>query len=177
MNTNTTTTPTGPALYVGTYAKYNNGSLKGAWLNIEDYSSREEFLEACAALHADESDPEFMFQDFSDMPRAYYSESSAPDASFWDEYLKLSEDERAAFGLFVDDRGSDATVEDFRDSYNGTWDSEADFAKHIAEETGAVSAENATWIVIDWEATWNCNLRHYYWSERDSAGNLHIFRR
>ena len=34
-------------VYVGTYAKYNNGSLSGAWLDLSDYSDKEEFYEAC----------------------------------------------------------------------------------------------------------------------------------
>ena len=54
------TQTTSPALYVGTYAKYNAGSLGGAWLKLDDYSDRSEFLAACAGLHADESDRELM---------------------------------------------------------------------------------------------------------------------
>lgn len=51
-------------IYVGTYAKYNNGSIDGKWLTLSDYSDLEEFYNACKELHADESDPELMFQDF-----------------------------------------------------------------------------------------------------------------
>ena len=43
-------------VYVGTYAKYNNGSLYGAWLDLSDYSDKEEFYEACRELHEDEED-------------------------------------------------------------------------------------------------------------------------
>ena len=38
------------SVYVGTYAKYNNGSLFGAWLDLSDYSDKEEFYEACREL-------------------------------------------------------------------------------------------------------------------------------
>lgn len=51
-------------VYVGTYAKYNAGSLSGAWLNLDNYSDEEEFLDACRNLHKDEEDPKFMYQDF-----------------------------------------------------------------------------------------------------------------
>ena len=34
-------------VYVGTYGKYNNGSLFGAWLDLSNYSDKEEFYEAC----------------------------------------------------------------------------------------------------------------------------------
>ncbi|WHT75169.1 antirestriction protein ArdA [Myroides odoratimimus] len=54
-------------VYVGTYAKYNNGSIKGDWIELNNFSSIEEFYEFCSELHSDETDPEFMFQD-SDYP-------------------------------------------------------------------------------------------------------------
>jgi len=72
---NTDTMTTTASLYVGTYAKYNNGDLTGAWLRLEDYSDAEAFLSACAVLHSDEADPEFMFQDYEGFPSSFYSES------------------------------------------------------------------------------------------------------
>jgi antirestriction protein len=70
-------------IYVGAYAKYNAGSIKGTWLDMEDYADRDAFLEACRELHKDESDPEFMFQDFEGFPRGFYNESSAPPDGLW----------------------------------------------------------------------------------------------
>lgn len=52
------------SVYVGTYAKYNAGSIYGDWLMLSDYADIEDFYEACRELHADEEDPEFMFQDW-----------------------------------------------------------------------------------------------------------------
>lgn len=171
----TTTTTTTPRLYVGTYAKYAAGSLKGAWLDLADYTDRDAFLEACAALHADESDPEFMFQDFEGFPEAWYSESSAPGTILW-EWLELSEDEQLAFGAYASNfPGDQVTIDDFRDAYQGQWDYPAEFAQHIAEECGEIPADLPAWIVIDWEASWNCNLRHDYFEARDTHGQLHIF--
>lgn len=170
-----TATATDARLYVGTYAKYNAGSLKGAWLDLADYPDRDSFLEACAELHADEHDPELMFQDFEGFPKAWYSESSAPPDILW-EWLELDESEQLAFAAYADHMGGDVTVDGFREAYCGQWDSGADFAEHVAEECGAVSPENANWIVIDWEASWNCNLRYDYFEERDANGDNHIFR-
>ena len=42
-----------PRIYVGTYAKYNNGSISGDWLDLEDYRDRDGFYRVCAALHCD----------------------------------------------------------------------------------------------------------------------------
>lgn len=58
-----------PSIYCGTYAKYNSGSIAGRWLALEDYADADAFLAACRALHADESDPELMFQDFQCFPQ------------------------------------------------------------------------------------------------------------
>lgn len=68
---------TNPSLYVGTYAKYNNGDLTGKWLDLTDYFDAEDFLEACYELHADEEDCELMFQDFEGFPEELYSESAS----------------------------------------------------------------------------------------------------
>ena len=51
-------------VFVGTYNKYNEGSLFGKWLDMSDYDSYEDFIAACKELHKDEDEPEFMFQDF-----------------------------------------------------------------------------------------------------------------
>lgn len=52
------------SIYVGTYAKYNNGSLFGKWLDLADYSNYDELITTMYELHSDEQDPEFMFQDY-----------------------------------------------------------------------------------------------------------------
>lgn len=57
-----------PRAYIGTYAKYNNGSLAGAWMTLTDYENYDAFLSACKQLHQDEPDPEFMCQDVECMP-------------------------------------------------------------------------------------------------------------
>lgn len=170
------TSTTEARIYVGTYAKYNSGSIAGQWLDLSDYSDRESFLEACREIHSDEEDPELMFQDFEGFPRCWYSESSAPDDILW-EWLELDENEQEAFGLYADNIGGDCSIDDFRNAYQGTEDSEADFCENMAEECGAVSADNAKWIVIDWEATWNCSISYEFFCERGESGELHFFRR
>ena len=173
--TSSRSTTTDARLYVGTYAKYNNGNLAGAWLNLADYADQDEFLTAAREVHADEADPELMFQDFEDFPRAWYAESSAPPAILW-EWLELSEAEQLAFGAYADHMGGEVTVDDFRESWQGQWDRGADFAEHIADDCGDIPKEMPAWLVIDWEASWNCNLRHDYFEADDAAGSNHIFR-
>ena len=81
---------THPAVYVGTYGKYNNGSLEGAWVNLDDFSSREEFLRYCIKeLHANERDVELMFQDYENIPEGFIGESYISD-KLWD-FINIDE--------------------------------------------------------------------------------------
>ena len=50
-------------VYVGTWKKYNEGNLSGAWIDINKCKNYNDFIEKCKNLHRDESDPEFMIQD------------------------------------------------------------------------------------------------------------------
>ena len=50
-------------VYVGTFRKYNEGSIEGAWIDLDKFANYEEFIAACRKLHADETDPELMIQD------------------------------------------------------------------------------------------------------------------
>lgn len=80
-----------PAIYVGTYRKYNNGSLAGGWVFLDDFDSKEEFLEYCTRkLHGDENDVELMFQDYENIPQGFVSEYNIAD-EFWD-FLALDGD-------------------------------------------------------------------------------------
>lgn len=123
-----------PAIYCGTYGKYNNGSLDGAWLDLEVFDSYDEFLEICALLHDDEDDPEFMFQDYQGFPREWYDESGLKE-SFDNivEYCKLDENDREVFDAYYEWSGN-ADFAHFRDHYMGKFDTEEDFAEYIVSE-------------------------------------------
>lgn len=118
-------------VYVSTYAKYNSGSLKGAWVDLEQFAGdEEEFLEFIAELHKDESDPEFMFHDFEGFPSEFYSGSSLDSRIF--EWLELDEDDREKVTAFLDCFGdTNDLFEDSETAYVGTYDSDSDFAYEI----------------------------------------------
>lgn len=78
-------------LYVGTYRKYTEGSLFGAWLDLSNYEDYEEFMDACRELHKDESDPEFMFQDCEYLPRDFYCECCAQEAFNYQKAMEAVE--------------------------------------------------------------------------------------
>ncbi|OZA05772.1 MAG: hypothetical protein B7X95_05285 [Methylophilaceae bacterium 17-44-8] len=120
-------------VYVGTYAKYNNGSIKGAWLDLTDYSDYETFLEACSELHSDEIEPEFMFQDYEGFPKEFYSESSIDLRVF--EYIDLDDNDREIVDAFLDCFGDCAgdLFEASQDAYIGEHDSDSDFAYEMVQ--------------------------------------------
>jgi len=123
-----------PAIYVGTYAKYISGNLYGAWLNLEDYASKEEFLEACRELHNDENDPEFMFQDWENVPSGMVSESHIDD-ELW-EWLELDGDDRKLLAIYREHVDANGTIEQARDAFLGRAESKAEFAEQYYEDTG-----------------------------------------
>lgn len=125
-------------LYVGTYKKYNNGSLFGKWMYPADYDSLEDFLDACRKVHKDEKDPELMFQDCDNLPSSLYSEygfsQEAFDyAKYIDENYSNSEAAEAYINLF-----NTWDEDDFDDRYVGQFDSNEDFAWDFIEQCGGI---------------------------------------
>jgi len=110
-----------PAIYVGTYGKYNNGNIAGAWLSLDDYDTEEKFYDAAKKLHKNEQDPELMFQDFENFPRAFYGESGC-DERLW-EWLALDKGEREIVSAWLHEEGGTESVEYILDSYLGSADS------------------------------------------------------
>ncbi len=97
-----------------------------------------------------------------------------PIAAF-DDILKawsyeMDDDRREAMADYLDNGADD--LSDFDEAYQGQYSSGAAFAEQLADDLGAVSEDTAQWVCIDWEATWNCNIRHDYWI----SDNGHVFR-
>jgi antirestriction protein len=114
-------------VYVSTYAKYNAGNLKGAWVDLETYDSEESFNEHIAALHSDEIDPEYMIQDFEGFPREFYSESGLDSRVF--EWLELDDSDRERVTAFLDCFGDTNDIfNDSESAFVGSYDSDSDFA-------------------------------------------------
>ena len=63
------------------------------------------------------------------------------------------------------------SVEHFEEMYQGQYESGAEFAEQICQDCGYISNNIPHWIVIDWERTWEANLRHDY----IEIGEGHIF--
>ena len=124
-----------PALYCGTYGKYNSGNLSGMWLNVSTFDDYEDFVNFCLAIHADENYPELMYQDFANIPDSLYSESMG-EKGFEKimEYCELCDE----YGVSaVDDFLEWDSTEDLdrmHDAYVGVYDSEEDFARELVSD-------------------------------------------
>jgi antirestriction protein len=99
------TTTNNPSVYVGTYAKYNNGNLFGKWVNLTDFKNKEEFIDYCKELHRDESEPEFMYQDFEYIPEICIDESYIDEDFF--EFINLDESEQKQVLIYHECTGYD----------------------------------------------------------------------
>ncbi|RCC14092.1 hypothetical protein C6B05_24945, partial [Escherichia coli] len=107
---------TTPAVYVGTYHKYNCGSIFGQWFDLTDFDDEDEFHEACRALHASEAEPEFMFQDWEGIPSDFASESSV-EWAFIDAYKRAKEAGRDAAFIAWADYCGECDYDAFDDAY------------------------------------------------------------
>lgn len=126
---------TTPAIYVGTYHKYNCGSIFGKWFDLTEFQSCEDFYAACQALHANEWDAEFMFQDWEGIPSQFVSEC-AIDWNFVDAYRRAEEEGReAAFVIWAEYSG-ECDYDAFDDAYRGEADSEEAYAVEMVGECG-----------------------------------------
>ena len=164
-----------PAIYCGTYHKYNCGSLYGMWVDITTFDDYDEFCDFCRRLHHDELDPEFMTQDFEYYPESWYHESGLPTASEFERikaFAELDEDKKEAYEIYLDNYDKDATIEDFEERYEGKWDSPEDFAANLCEECGYFR-NLPDWLqcCIDYSAVWRSLDTGGDYSEYDG----HIF--
>lgn len=151
-----------PAVYVGTYRKYNNGSLFGEWVDLTKFDTYQDFMRYIRNLHKDESDPEFMMQDFEGYPRSLYYESGMDEDTFnaIKEYWNAFDGDdvkRQAYEELLNYRGDDLSVEEFDERYEGTFDSEYDYIDEMIEQ-GVLDPKYmydqwGSWV-IDRDAIW-----------------------
>lgn len=160
-----------PRIYVGTYAKYTRGSLNGAWLDLEDYPCKQDFYEACAELHEDEADPEFMFQDHEDIPSMFITECSI-DVEFWDYMDCELDDEIKEAYVELKERWN---AEDCESSYIGKFYGDTELGEHVVDEHGLLNgAPEELQCYFNYEA-YGRDLRlsgdvrehngHYFWAD------------
>ena len=128
------------AIYCGTYHKYNCGSIYGKWLKLSDYADKEEFYKACAELHKDESDPEFMFQDWEYIPEGMVGESWVSE-KVWDlmnaddDDIELVQHYCNACSIKIEDyEDIEDLIREAKDCFVGHYEDVEDLGREMFEE-------------------------------------------
>lgn len=167
----TITTIDSPRIYVGTYGKYNSGSIKGAWLDLTDYADQYEFYDACLELHADESDPELMFQDWENIPAEFIHESGI-SAEFWD-YQETVENSHLESEVFDAGMKLGIAWEQIEDRYRGHFWTPREFTQDYLEQNGMYD-ELPDWAIgsFDEDRYYESTLRHEFMEEGGHYFNL-----
>ena len=142
-----------PALYCGTYGKYNAGNFNGMWVNVSTFDSYEDLKAFCLAIHADEEDPELMYQDYANMPGSLYHESMREEAfNNIKEYCELCDEYNVSA---VDDFLELYMPEDLDrmpDAYVGVYDSREEFAEEKADEEFDIPNLGEIALYFDYDA-------------------------
>ena len=163
-----------PSVYVGTYGKYNDGSLCGLWIDLSSFDDYDEFINFCKAIHADEEDPELMAQDYECFPRCWYNEGFMDEDDFnhIKEYTEMCDKHsQEAVDDFLE---LNDDLSDFEEAYCGEWDSEEDFARHIVDECYDLERTMGNLSrYFDYEAFG----RELFMWDYSMGANGHVFRR
>ena len=105
------------------------------WLNVSTFDDYEDFVNFCLAIHADEEDPEIMFQDGENIPDSLCCESMgekgfnkiAEYCELCDEYSVEAVDDFLEWDSTED-------LDNMHDAYVGVYDSREDFAREIVSD-------------------------------------------
>lgn len=175
--TNNNKTTYAPCVYVACLAAYNDGVLHGCWIDAaQDESAIFAEVEAMLEASPIEDAEEWAIHDYDDFGGLVLSE--------WEGFAAVSEK-----ALFLVEHGEPGALalqhyddvatarEALEEHYQGEFESLADYAHHLTEETG-VMGEIPEYVryYIDYEAM----ARDMDYSGdviclEDAAGRLHIF--
>jgi hypothetical protein len=96
--------------------------------------------------------------------------------AYYEEYVRCGEAiGYEAVDALIAELGDVSYIEDCDERYQGCYDDEAEFAEQFMSDMGY---DLPAGIVVDWEATWEQNLRYDFTSCNDGTSyrSCHIFR-
>lgn len=162
-------------IYVADLAAYNNGVLRGVWIDATD----DDIPEQIQAMLVDspEHSEEWAIHDYVGFAGIRLSESE--DIERVHDLALAIEEYGEAFALYAGLVGDDyATHESFQDAYQGEWNSEEDFAYDWWEQAGYLAQiPDNLQCYIDFERVARDLFIDGFMSERDSSGNVIVFAR
>ena len=102
---------------------------------------------------------------------SWYESLTEQDSELYDmiedmcpEFTKLDAEQCQEFMDELSEYGI-TTAEQFEDAYfyqTDSWNAEREFAEYVTTELNCVDLPD--YVVIDWQATWDCNLRHDFFT-------------
>ena len=166
-------TLTTPKIYVACLAAYNSGILHGQWIDANQepeaiHAEIQDMLGASPVLGAEE----WAIHDYEGFEGLRLSEYEGVErvveiAGFIDEY-------GAAWARYAEYVGLEyATKEGFEDAYQGEWDSEEDFAEHLADDT--MEIPERLQFYIDYEKIARELFLTDYFSAKGDGYKVHVF--
>ena len=132
-----------PKIYVADLEAYNNGVLKGEWLDLDDYSDADELMDAIEEVVGEN---EYAIHDVEGIPSSMYSEyMGRRDFEELYEMIELANDNDLPIDVVIDAVAQ--YDENIVDSYNGRYDSMREFAEELADEIGIENFNNPEYYV------------------------------
>ncbi|WP_321779722.1 antirestriction protein ArdA [Schaalia cardiffensis] len=173
-----TVTIASPRVWVGCLSCYNEGRLVGEWVDAEgagDLTSDD--LHGTPTTHE-----ELWVFDLEGFPRGIGEMSPSAAVPWGDLFEEVGEAQWPALlawvetGCYVADSDDLPCASDFEDRFCGCWDSESDYASHLAEELGIwdeVPAHLHSYFNLD---AWWGDERHDYTIADAPDGGIYVFR-
>ncbi|MDD6180548.1 MAG: antirestriction protein ArdA [Desulfovibrionaceae bacterium] len=179
-----------PSIYVASLSDYNNGCLHGVWIDFYKCNDISEVWQAIHSMLAasptakkyGDTAEEWAIHDYEEWPfklREYENIST-----LWEVYALLQGEidagEWDAFAEFLENQGTDIseidtdTVVDFREAYQGNYDSKEDFAEELANAAGLLECmpDNLK-AYFDYEAYARDLFISDYWMS--DSGNVFLY--
>lgn len=128
-----------PKIYVADLEAYNNGKLKGQWVDLSDYDNGEEVMQKIGEIVGDN---EYAIHDYENFSSSLYSESMGEDD--FDKVIqvyKVSEEKGIPANVLGDimrEYEPDDLEEWIDEHYEGQFDSDTDLAYHYVDVLGGV---------------------------------------
>lgn len=125
----------------------------------EDYSARE--LKIHWETYSEQAGIDGKFDAIDE----FIDDYGMRNLGFYEDFADTMNDyDRDAVMAFIGDYGI-SSISHFSESYQGSYRSEAEFAEEFVSQLGEIPV----YAVVDWQATWDCNLRYDY-SYDDETG-------
>jgi antirestriction protein len=135
-----------PRVYIADLEAYNNGELKGEWLDLADYNDSEEFNDAVQDLLDGWGVEEYAIHDVENFPDGMYSEYMG--TSDFDEIydmIELAKNNDLPLDVVMEvvSQYDESAVEE----YQGQYEDGEDFAYQMIDEIGLENFNNPQYFV------------------------------